>query len=157
MNFIRTAIDNEDLKSIQESEEITSPQLFSCLAYAVHRKRFDIVNYIESECSDIHDIWYTCAFDAARDGYIDAVKYAESKSEDRISLMDGAAYAAENGHLDILKYIVSKGHVNWKYYLKRAKERDQKEIIEWCEAEGHIQLSYYDPDQYRYIPPPRMS
>ena len=143
MDFIRTAIDNGDLKSIQNSKEVMSYQLSSCLGYAVHRKQFDIVDYIVSACSHIYGVWNDCAFNAARNGYIDVVKYAESKGADRASLIDGAAYAAENGHFEVFKYIVSKKYVDWKYYSQRAEDGGHEEIINWCKINDTA--SYHIP------------
>ena len=148
MDLIITAIDNEDLKSIQDSKEITSYQLSLCLVYAIHRKQFDIVDYIEMKCSNLHNIWGRCALNAARDGYIDVVKYAESKGASRENLIDAAAYAAENGHFNILKYIVSQRHVDWQYYLKRAEDGGHEEIIRWCKINDTV--SHYVPGWERH-------
>nr|QBK93190.1 MAG: ankyrin repeat protein [Pithovirus LCPAC403] len=150
MDLIRTAIDNEDLKSIQDSEEITLYQLGSCLAYAIHKKQFDIVDYIELKCPKFHNILGNCAFNAARDGYIDVVKYAESKGERRENLIDAAAYAAENGHFDILKYIVSKGYIDWTYYFTRAEKGGHEEIIKWCKIKGKDKITYHVLDWERH-------
>ncbi len=148
MDIIRTAIDNGDLKSIQDSKELNLNQLSSFLVYAIHRKQFDIVDYIELKYSNFDNIWGRCAFNAARDGYIDVVKYAESKGASRENLIDGASHAAENGHFDILKYIVSQRYVDWKYYLKSAERGGHEEIIRWCKINDTV--SHYIPGWERH-------
>ncbi len=134
MNFIRTAIDNGDLKSIQEAKEDFNHPLYLHLAYALHKKQFDIANYIESKyLNKMHPIWDQCAENAAQNGHINVVKYAESKGA---CLIYAGGIAAENGHFEIFKYIVSKRHVDWIYYLRSAERGDHREIVEYCKING---------------------
>ncbi len=75
--FIRKAIDNEDIKSIQDMRN-KGVYLSFYLRYAAERGQFNIIRYIGMEDCNEKD-WSCCALEAEKRGYVDIVKYAQSK------------------------------------------------------------------------------
>ena len=126
----------------QSSGENSLDPLYFHLGYAINKGQFDVVSHIESKYPIDHEIWNRCVIDAARYGYFDVVKYAELHGANRVSLLHAGAYAAKNGYLEILKYIVSKGYVDWMYYQGHATDGKQKEIVEYCKSEEANQLCH---------------
>ncbi len=120
------------------SEEDSLDPLYFHLGHAINKGQFNVVSHIESKYPSGHDIWNKCVVDAARYGYLDVVKYAELKGATKVNLLHAGAFAAENGHLEILKYIVSKGYIDWMYYQRRAIDGKQEKIVEYCRDEKII-------------------
>ena len=126
------AIISGDLKSVQHEEKLGRQQLPSRMEFACSIGHLNIVKYIGSKYPDYYHLWSSCAMGAAKGNRLKVFKHAESKGISDEYLIQAGGYAAEKGHINILKHIVSKGHINWKYYNNLAELEGQEEILQYC-------------------------
>jgi hypothetical protein len=80
---------------------------------------------------------------AAENGHLNIVEYLTSKGPRDKDLEDGMAGAGRGGHLDIVKYLVSEGASDFGFLFFSAVEGKHKEVMKYA-AEKGISNSVYD-------------
>ncbi len=72
---------------------------------------------------------------AAGNGYIETIKYLESKGYKGTD--EAINYAARNGHIETIKYLESKGYKGNEWAINLAAENGQIETIKYLESQGY--------------------
>ncbi len=94
-------IDNKNLRGMED--------LASYIHYSCFSGNFDIVIYIESRDYHFWELWNNCAIGAAK---------GNMQNQKVLVILQ------KKGHLEIFKYVVSQGYVDWNYYTKSAEDGD---------------------------------
>ena len=133
-HWVRKAMEKGDLYKLKYFEE-KGIGLDLHIDIAAEKGHFDIVKYILSKYND-EETWSECVIHASQGGHLEIVRYCADNNDIGNDAMIAAGMSAiARGHLEILEFIVSKGHIHWRAYLGTAKNNGHQEIIDYCEKQ----------------------